>query len=166
MKWLRRVLSTRGKVLPVAVFTFGAAFLFYSATLSDTVANANSFEAPALFAAPAATFAADAASLGAIPDHVTGCDATGAAPRNVTFTVSGLSGAVSTVELTNLTFGAPAHSWVGDIEAVLIAPTGASHTVFGRTLATTATSCGDSTDLTGPYTFADSAAAPPNGGWW
>src|SRR5205085_7718931 len=87
-------------------------------------------------------------------------------PGNVTFKVSGLSGTVSNVELTNLTFGSPAHSWVGDVEAVLIAPNGASQTVFGRTGETTAAGCGDSSDLTGPYTFADSAAAPPNGGWW
>ena len=141
MKWPRGALSTRGKVLPVAVFTLGAAFLLYSAMLSDTVANASSFDSQQVVSAPAATFAADAASLGAIPDHAAGCDATGAAPRNVTFTVSGLSGNVSSVEVTNLTFGGPIHSWVGDIEAVLIAPNGASHTLFGRTGETTAAGC-------------------------
>lgn len=166
MYWSSSKRPRSSAILCVTALIITAAFLFYASTLNETAAIAGSAPAHALFAAPSATFAADAPSLGAIPDHVTGCDATGATPRNVTFTVSGLSGSVSTVELSNLTFGAPAHTWMGDIEAVLIAPNGASHTVFGRTLATTATSCGDATDLTGPYAFSDSAAAPPNGGWW
>lgn len=145
--------------LGVTIILITIAFL-----LSSDSEVANAAYTPALI--PSATFPADAGSLGAIPDHVAGCDATGGAPRNVTFTVSGLTGPVSSVDVTNLTFGSPAHTWVGDIEAVLIAPNGASHTIFGRTLATTATSCGDSTDATGPYTFSDAAAAPPNGGWW
>lgn len=157
--------SKAGLALPAAVIIVTVTFLVYAATLSETVAGADSFPTPPLFSAPAATFAANAGTLGAITDHVTGCDATGGSPRNVTFTVSGLSGSVTNVEM-NMTFGAPIHSWAGDVEAVLIAPNGASHTLFGRTLATTATSCGDNTDLAGPYTFADSAAAPPNGGWW
>ncbi len=166
MYWSSSKRPRSSAVLCVTALVITAAFLFYASTLNETAAIAGSAPAPAIFTAPSATFAADAPSLGAIPDHATGCDATGASPRNVTFAVSGLSGNVSSVELSNLTFGAPAHTWMGDIEAVLIAPNGASHTVFGRTLATTATSCGDSTDLTGPYSFADTAAAPPNGGWW
>ena len=166
MKWRSTTRSKAASAIPAALIIVTASFLFYSASLNETVAIARSASAPTLFAAPSATFNADPASLGAIPDHVTGCDATGGPPRNVTFTVSGLTGSVTGVELTNLTFGSPVHSWMGDVEAVLIAPNGASHTLFGRTLATTATSCGDSTDLAGPYTFADSAAAPPSGGWW
>jgi len=65
-----------------------------------------------------------------------------------------------------MTFGGPNHSFVGDVVAVLIAPNGASHTVFGRTLATTATAFGGSSDLAGPYVFSDVAPAPPSGGWW
>lgn len=113
---------------------------------------------------PAATFAADAASLGAIADGAAGCGTAGAA-RNVTFTVSGVSGTVSSVEVGGLVFGT-GHSWGADITATLIAPNGASHVLFGRTGATTATSCGDSSPLVGPYAFADTAAAPPSGGWW
>lgn len=142
----------------VGLVVLTIAFLLSS---DSDVANA-AHSAPSI---PAAVFPADAGTLGGIPDHVAGCDATGGTPRNVTFTVSGLSGAPTNVE-ASVTFGGPAHSWVGDVEAVLIAPNGASHTLFARTLATTATSCGDSTDATGSYTFADSAAAPPNGGWW
>src|SRR6188508_1099022 len=164
MKWPRRVLFTRGKVLPVAVFTIGAAFLFYSATLNDTVANASSFEAPAVVSAPAATFAGT--GVGSIPDGTSPCWNPGVgAPRDVTFNATGLSGSPTAVDIS-MTFGAPVHSFMGDVVAVLIAPNGASHTVFGRTLATTATSFGDSTDLAGPYVFSDSAAAPPSGGWW
>ena len=144
----------------VIIILITIAFLLSS---DNEVANASAGSKNLI---PTAVFPADAPSLGAIPDHVTGCDATGAAPRNVTFTVTGLSGAPTSVEVTGLTFGSPAHTWVGDLQAVLIAPNGASHTLFGRTLATTATSCGDSTDATGPYNFGDSAAAPPNGGWW
>ena len=117
-------------------------------------------------AAPAATFNPDAGTLGAIPDGPAGCTAAGGTPKNVTFTVSGLTGSVSTVEVNNFTFGSPVHTWMADVEAVLIAPNGASHTLFGRTGATTATSCGDSSDLAGPYNFTDAAAAPPSGGWW
>lgn len=166
MYWSSSKKPRSSVLLSVSALIVTAGFLFYASTLNETAAIAGAAPASSLIAAPSATFAADAPSLGAIPDHAAGCDATGGTPRNVTFTVSGLSGNVSTVELSNLTFGSPAHSWVGDIEAVLIAPNGASHMVFGRTGATTATSCGDSTDAAGPYTFADSAAAPPNGGWW
>lgn len=153
--------------LSAAVMLVTVAFLIYTSTLSETVtvAHANSIPAMPLFGGPMPTFAANAGTLGAITDHAAGCDATGATPRNVTFTVSGLTAPITNVQMS-MTFGSPAHTFAGDIEAVLIAPNGASHTLFGRTLATTATSCGDSSDLSGPYTFADSAAAPPNGGWW
>src|SRR5689334_4146297 len=62
-----------------------------------------------------ATFPADGPSLGAIPDAAaTGPGAPGA-PRNVTFTVSGLTGNVSSV---NVDFNA-VHTWVGDLEVTL-----------------------------------------------
>jgi hypothetical protein len=62
-------------------------------------------------AIPALTFPADPASLGAIPDHVGTCQ-TGPfnAGRNVTFTVSGLTGTVASVEIST-SFG-PAHTWM------------------------------------------------------
>ena len=163
MSWTTKTQSTRSLIYSVAVVALAATGLWFGAQNNNAEANTTGALNNAV---PAATFAADAPSLGFIPDHGAGCDVTGGTAKNVTFTVSGISGSVSSVELNNLTFGAPAHSWVGDIEAVLIAPNGASHMVFGRTLATTATSCGDSTDATGPYNFKDSAAAPPNGGWW
>lgn len=63
--------------LPAALIIVTVSFLFYSSTLNETVVVAGSAPAPTVFAAPSATFAANAATLGAIPDHVTGCDATG-----------------------------------------------------------------------------------------
>ncbi len=114
--------------------------------------------------APAASFNADAPSLGAIPD-ATACGPTPGTPRNVTFTTSGLSGPPSSVALS-MTMGSPNHTWMGDITATLIAPNGASHTIFGVVTSTTATGIGDSSDLGGTYVFSDAAAAPPSGGWW
>ena len=164
MRWPRRGVFTRGKVLPVAAFTIGAAFLFYSATLNDTVASASSIETPSVVSAPAATFAGT--GVGSIPDGTSPCWSPGVTtPRDVTFNATGLSGAPTAVDIS-MTFGGPNHSFVGDVVAVLIAPNGASHTVFGRTLATTATAFGGSSDLAGPYVFSDVAPAPPSGGWW
>lgn len=115
--------------------------------------------------APAATF--PGTNLGAIPDGASPCHAPGVvAPRDVSFNVGGLSGAVTDVNVS-MAFGGPNHSFIGDVTATLIAPNGTSHTIFGRTLATTSTAFGDSSDLgAGPYIFDDSAAAPPSGGWW
>lgn len=113
---------------------------------------------------PAATFAANAGTLGAIAD-ATACAPTPGTPKEVTFTTSGVTGTVTSVDIS-MTFGGPNHTWMGDIVATLIAPNGASHTVFGVTGSTTATGIGDSSDLGAAYTFSDTAPAPPNGGWW
>lgn len=106
--------------------------------------------------APTATFNANAGTLGAIPDGGS-CGVDGS-PRNVTFSVSGLSGAPTSVSLTMTV----SHSWVGDVTATLIAPNATQHVLFGYTGSTTAGGCGDSSNLTGPYTFADSAS----NSWW
>jgi subtilisin-like proprotein convertase family protein len=111
--------------------------------------------------ASAATFNADAGSLGAIPD-ATACGPTPGTPKNVTFTVSGISNAPASVDVG---FTAT-HAWVGDLIVTLIAPNGATQTIFGRTLSTTATGLGDSSDLGGTYVFSDAAPTPPSGGWW
>ena len=157
--------SVRTLVYAVAVLGLATAGLWFGAQFNTTEANTNSSDV--LASAPEATFAANPATLGAIPDGPgtpTLCGSDGA-PRNVTFTVSGISGAPTNVEV-GMTFGAPIHTFVGDVTAVLIAPNGASHTLFGYTGSTTAAGCGDSSDLAGPYNFKDSAAAPPSGGWW
>jgi subtilisin-like proprotein convertase family protein len=114
--------------------------------------------------AAGATFAANPASLGAIPDGLSGTCGTFSASRDVTFTVSGLLNKITNVEVA-LTLS-PAHAFAGDVDVVLIAPDAAFHTIFSRTGATTAGCFGDSSDVAGPYTFSDLAAAPPSGGWW
>jgi subtilisin-like proprotein convertase family protein len=111
--------------------------------------------------AGATSFPADGASLGAIPDSV-GTSCNPGAPRNVTFTVTGVSGAINDVQVS-MTFS-PAHTWVGDLEVVLIAPDATSQTIFSRTGSTTVTGAGDSSNVAGPYTFADAAPASPT--WW
>ncbi len=103
----------------------------------------------------AADFPANAGTLGAIPDYPVnagGCHVSGWVDKDVTFTVSGVSGAPTNVEIKNLTFS-PAHTWGGDVTATLIAPNGTSSVVFGRVGATTATAAGTSSDLAGPYGF-------------
>ena len=136
--------------------------LFLTARFNSTeVAAENTGNTMAI---PSATFAGT--NLGAIPDGTSPCHNPGVvSPRDVAFNVTGLSGAPTNVQIST-TFGGPAHSFVGDVTATLIAPNGASHTIFGRTLATTSSAFGDSSDLVGPYVFADNAAAPPSGGWW
>ncbi|MDM7924245.1 MAG: VCBS repeat-containing protein [Pyrinomonadaceae bacterium] len=55
------------------------------------------------------------------------------------------------------------HSWVGDIDAVLLAPGGTpSHVIFSYTGNVGGTGFGDNSNLVGPYTFNDAAA----GNWW
>jgi hypothetical protein len=157
-------LAQRRVVLWAFVFIVAASILFYASTVSETVAVAESSPSRMEFGVPAATFAG--ANLGGIADGTSPCWNPGTgAPRNVTFNATGLSGAPAGVDLS-VTFGSPTHTFVGDITAVLIAPNGASHTLFGHTLATTATSFGDSSDLGAQYIFSDSALSPPNGGWW
>lgn len=97
---------------------------------------------------------------GAIPDPTT-CNPSPAAPLVVSFNVTGISAAPTNVRVS-MTFGTPAHTWMGDIIATLTAPNGTQHVVFGRTGATTATAVGDSSDLTGLYTFENVAVT----NWW
>jgi len=54
------------------------------------------------------------------------------------------------------------HTWLGDIVARLVSPDGASFVLFGRTGATTATSCGDGSILQGDYIFGDTGTS----NWW
>ena len=146
-------------VYAIAVVGLVTAGLWFGAQFNATQANTNNLT---LAAAPAATF--NGTNTGAIPDAPSG-NCWGAfvpTPRNVTFSVTGVTGPPTNVELST-TFGSPVHSWVGDVRATLIAPNGASHTVFSRTGATTSGGSGDSSDLAGPYNFKDSAAGT---NWW
>jgi hypothetical protein len=110
-------------------------------------------------------FQPDPGTLGAIPDYPTGqiaCHLPGVpVAKDVTFTVSGLEGAVESVVVA-ITFSPP-HAFVGDLSVTLIAPGGGpSHVLFARTGATTATGFGDSSNLDGTYLFADGTL----GTWW
>jgi len=105
-----------------------------------------------------ATFNADPSSLGAIPDAAAGCgNHATSTPKDVTYNVSGLTGNINDVRVS-MTFN-PAHSWGGDIWAELRSPSnGAMKTIFRQRGGTTATACGSSNDLAGPYNFFDTAA--------
>jgi hypothetical protein len=89
------------------------------------------------------------------------------AAREVTFDVSGVVGVLTNVEVS-MTFNPGASSWVGAMDAVLVAPNGTTHTVFSRTGATgngdNFPGYGDNSNLAGPYTFSDNAPATPT--WW
>ena len=69
-------------------------------------------------AAPAATFPADAPSLGAIPDGPAGgtvCGDYGAGFKDVTFTVTGMTGPLTDVQVSS----SITHTWVGDLDGAL-----------------------------------------------
>jgi subtilisin-like proprotein convertase family protein len=107
------------------------------------------------------SFPAVQSSLGPIPDSpFPGPQAPGT-PLEIIFNVSGTSG-FSQIELSMMAM----HTYVGDIEATLIAPNGVSHRIFGYTGATTSTGFGSASDMNGTYVFKDSASSPPSGGWW
>lgn len=159
MSWTKMNQSTRSLVFAVAVISLAAIGLWIGVQNNKVEANTKT----SANIVPSATF--NGTNFGTIPDGPSPCHAGTLTPRDVTFAASGLSGSVTNVNVS-MTFGSTVHSFMGDITATLIAPNGASHTIFGRTLATTATSFGDASDLAGPYTFSDTAPAPPNGGWW
>lgn len=166
MPWSKINTSTLSLLYSLVILTIVIAAISFAAKVNTASAHEAETSELRPSSVLTATFNANPVSLGLIPDHAVGCDATGGTPRNVTFAVTGMSGSVTSV-VTNMTFGSPIHTWASDVEAVLIAPNGANQTLFGRTgEATSATGCGDSSDLSGPYTFSDAAAAPPSGGWW
>lgn len=101
----------------------------------------------------AATF--PGSGVGAIADGGGACAPTYGTPRNVTFAVTGLVGSPISVSV-DVTM---THTFVGDIEARLIAPNGANMILFSRVGATTATAFGDSSQLGGTYAFDDDAVA-------
>lgn len=159
MSWSMSKKSSRTLFLVAMALCFSAVALYFGASNGQVEAQVK--DADTSSATPSATFPADGASLGAIPDGGGTCPSPGA-PRNVTFTVSGMTGSVSSVSVDGLSFS-PNHTFVGDIITTLIAPNGASHIVFGRTGATTATAFGSGANLAGPYQFIDTAAGT---NWW
>src|SRR5436190_6730777 len=102
----------------------------------------------------ATDFAANPASLGAIPDGPINCTNIPGPPRNVTFNVTGFSGPPTNVSVS-MTLNPP-HTYAGDLDVSLIAPNGTTrHFIFTFTN-------NDGSDAAGPYTFNDAAA----GNWW
>ncbi|HEV7646072.1 MAG TPA: hypothetical protein VGO50_19200, partial [Pyrinomonadaceae bacterium] len=115
----------------------------------------------------AATFPANAPSLGAIPDSDIGspvCQNLSTTFKDVTFTVTGLGGNVTSAVVS---FSA-SHTFLQDLEVSLRGPGGSpSHLLFSSTgtTSTVANTCaGSANDLStaNTYTFADTAAA----NWW
>ena len=106
-----------------------------------------------------ATFPADQATLGQIPDSVGEVGSDGP-PLFVSIPVTGGVGGVATVSVS-MTIS---HSWMGEITATLISPDGTSHVLFGRTLASSPGDIfwGTAHDLNGPFSFSDAAS----GNFW
>ncbi len=95
---------------------------------------------------------------GAIPDATT--TGTFGTPLDVSFTVSGIGGSITNISLST----SVSHTWVGDVEVVLAPPgvtpgNSGSFVIYSRVGATAAGNPGDSSNLSGTYVFADSAAA-------
>ncbi len=152
MFWSKSTASLRMIAFPVLVLGVAVCALWVGASNNSTSASTTRT------AVPSATFAGT--GVGPIPDNNPG------SPLNISFNVTGVGGSPTNVEVS-IAGGAPTHTWVGDITAVLIAPDGTSFTVFGRTGATSSTSFGDSSDFNaGPYVFGDAYNSPPSGGWW
>lgn len=162
MFWLKLNESTPKVSYMAAVMCFTAALLFFAGKYLPTAASATQVKgidkSTVSSTAPSATFPADAPSLGAIPDNPMGCgNYAGATPKDVTFAVSGMTAPLSDVRIST-TFN-PVHTWRGDLSLELRSPGNvASKIIYRNTGSTTATGCGNSNDLAGPYNFFDTAA--------
>ncbi|WP_395377355.1 proprotein convertase P-domain-containing protein [Marinicella sp. W31] len=98
--------------------------------------------------------------IGPIPDDTGSCSiADTGEPLDVTFNVTGVFPPLTVVEVDIGLI----HTWMGDVAATLIAPSGEQHLLFGATGATTDDSCGDSTDLAGVYNITDFTGGTD---WW
>jgi subtilisin-like proprotein convertase family protein len=108
------------------------------------------------------TVQATSASLGSIPDGSAFGDGYGS-PRDVTFAVSGIPVGTAAADIAlSMTVN---HTFVGDLDARLIAPDGTTQrTIFSRTGAATAGAGGDNSNLSGTYRFFDNAQSTTS--WW
>lgn len=155
MSWAKKLESARSLLFAVAILAVAVAAMWIGAQFNTAEASVS-----AAVSDDGAGTTFPGSGVGAIPDRgATGCGPPAGPNLDVTFNVSGLTGTVNDVNVS-LT---GTHSWVGDLGATLIAPNNTSHVLFSRTGATTATSCGDSSDLGGTYTFDDQAS---NTNWW
>ncbi|MEO7252933.1 MAG: hypothetical protein ABIZ64_01705 [Casimicrobium sp.] len=110
-----------------------------------------------LYGASAATSQSFSASGGPWllpePSSGSGCGNFTGLDIGIPIAVSGVDRRITDVRVA-ITF-APAATWAGDLSAILTAPNGASTAIVGRIGANLATSCGDSSALSGTYTFVD-----------
>ncbi len=148
---------THRLVYSAVVFSLAVVALWFAA-INKTAASPEWNSAPAKLdlSAPATVFQANPGTLGAIPDGgiVTECGSDGT-PLDVTFTVSGVTGPLTNVEV-GMTLN-PEHTYRGDLGAVLIAPNGTSFTLFKYIGSTVDAGCGSSNHFAGPYNLKDSA---------
>ncbi len=129
-----------------------AAVLAFGVALAGLVATA----APAQATSTWSTYAGT--GTGPIADGTMQCEP--GEPTEVTFDVSGMpEGPLRGVRITDLML---THTWVGDLTATLRAPDGSDVVLFSRT-GDLAGGAGDSSDVSGPYTFSD---APTPNDWW
>lgn len=157
-------LSESGRTLlcTIAVLCVATIALVFAAKLSPVAGSTEktNSKASGRVTAPATTF--PGSGFGPIPDGGAGCDPSPGQSVDVTFDVTGISSAPSSVSVS-LTM---THSYLGDIGVLLISPDGTFHTLFNNTGSTTDGGFGDSSDLGATYVFSDTAPAPPSGGWW
>ena len=151
-------------VLIVTAVVFGGFVFFAPAEAAgDPDRSTTKGNSSSATEAPDAVFPANGGTLGAIADGAAGGTACGdfGAPRDITFTVSGMSAPLSDVRVSIT----GTHTWVGDLDISLIAPGGApTALILSQTGSTTVAGCGDSSDLAGPYNFFDTAPSSPT--WW
>lgn len=106
--------------------------------------------AQASAAIPGDTFAG--AGAGAVVDGTSPTPTYGAT-RELTFDASSLPGGALVTGLSvSITID---HTWIGDLDVVLVAPDNTEFVIFSRVGATTATGAGDSSNLDGTYVFDD-----------
>lgn len=150
MNWMKFSVSNKALIYSCVVAVLLVLISVSATRFGETLASSTA-------ASPDEVFPANASTLGAVPDN--DCGGPG---RQVTFTVSGLTGAPSNI-IVNFT-SSPAHSWVGDIDAVLMGPGGSpSHVLFTFTGGEAAGGgFGDESNLAGPYNFSDAATM----NWW
>jgi subtilisin-like proprotein convertase family protein len=150
MSWTKMNESTRTLLYCMTVFGIAAIALWFGASFNTINANAKTSVDSA---APGATFACT--GTGAIPDGNAGTPPQFGTPLVLNCAVTGVSATVTGVSASvNLS-----HTWVGDVDVVLRAPSGTPSLVLvSRIGVTTATSFGSASDYSGNYIFTDAAA--------
>lgn len=91
---------------------------------------------------------------GAVPDGGPGCGAPAATSLDIAFAVSGVP-AFDDISV-DMTFF-PDHNWMGDLSATLIGPDATEVSLFGNVGTSNTSSCGESSNMGGTYTFSDTS---------